>query len=55
MWATSVQITASNGRASAAIEATLAPVPLKTKKARESAPKCSRISAAARSVHGSEP
>ena len=33
MWATSVQITASNGRVRASIEATLAPVPLKTKKA----------------------
>ena len=42
MCATSVQITASNGRVSASIEATLAPVPLKTKKARAPSPKCSR-------------
>jgi hypothetical protein len=42
MWAVSVQMAASKPRVQASRLATLAPLPLKTRKARASGPKCSR-------------
>ena len=54
-WAPGEQITASQGRVRASTEMTLAPVPLKTGKARAASPNSARMSSWSRSVHGSSP